>query len=114
MNINMNKNMTIAMNMVETRSISTTVKNLFGGIRRAAISAVELVIGENGVVGQLGRYYADVLERPVNRRQTWHLLHAQLAFLMVAFPVECPLLLRMLFAAWFVTAVKMCKQAMNK
>jgi len=50
----------------------------------------------------------------VNRRQTWHLLHAQLAFLMVAFPVECPLLLRMLFAAWFVTAVKMCKQAMNK
>lgn len=94
----MNKNMTISMRVNEGSAFSLVSK------------AVETL---NHSVEPVRKYYSDVLERPVDRRQMWHLLHAQVAFMMVAFPVECPLLLRAVFAAWFVVSVKMCRQALR-
>ena len=94
----MNKNMTIIMN--------ASVRNRFSLVTKA----IEVL---NNSVQPLSKYYSAVLERDINGRQTWHLLHAQLAFFMVAFPVECPLLLRMAFAAWFVLSVRLCKQELS-
>jgi len=57
---------------------------------------------------ELTRYYSDVLERPLSRRQTLHLLNAQLAFLMTVFPTMS-LVLRILCLAWLVGAVLKCR-----
>ena len=110
----MNKNMTITMNVAETRHFSALLMSIFYVLKAALCNTLEQINGKNGLIGKLSLYYSTVLERQIDNRQTWHLLHAQLAFLMVSFPVECPLLLRMAFAAWFVISVKMCKQVLAK
>lgn len=58
----------------------------------------------------LRRYYASVLEREISLRQTAHLLHAQAAFLAVAFGEGVSLGVRTLFALWFLLAVLQCKK----
>lgn len=61
----------------------------------------------------LCRYYSAVLEREVTRRQMSHLLHAQVAFVFAACPVDGPLLLRAACCAWFGWAVMRCRRAMS-
>ncbi len=59
----------------------------------------------------LSKYYSSVLEQEINIRQTLLLLNAQTAFVFTAFPVDGPLVLRALCAAWLLHAVLKCKQA---
>lgn len=66
-----------------------------------------------GLINNISKYYSQVLEREIDNRQSLLLIHAQVAFLFAAFPADCPLLLRMLFTAWFATAVKMCRKALR-
>lgn len=55
-------------------------------------------------------YYNKVLERELDNRQTISLLNAQLAFIMTVFPVDSPIVLRLLCAAWLVKALLWCKK----
>lgn len=50
-------------------------------------------------------YYSACLNKDINMRQTFHLLHVQIAFVFAVFPVACPLLLRFVFIAWFVATL---------
>lgn len=58
----------------------------------------------------LAAYYSKVLEQPVNTRQTWLLVNAQMAFFLTVFPAACPMLLRIGFAAWLVDALLRCRR----
>ena len=60
-------------------------------------------------VEMLRKYYSTVLERDIDRRQTWFLINAQVAFLFAAFPVGGPFLLRAICCLWFIHAVLLCK-----
>lgn len=60
----------------------------------------------------LSQYYSQVLDRPVDLRQTWLLLNAQAAFLFAAFPVEGPMLLRVACCGWLLHAVQLCRKAL--
>lgn len=60
----------------------------------------------------LRSYYSHVLERDLSLRQTLLLLHAQVALVFAAFPIDGPLLLRALCVAWLVKAVLMCRKAL--
>lgn len=59
----------------------------------------------------LRRYYAKVMEREVNTRQTLLLLNAQLAFVMTVFPIEAPFAVRVVCCLWLLNALWKCKQA---
>ena len=61
---------------------------------------------------RLSGYYSKVLERPVDNRQTLLLLNAQLAAFVTIFPIECPTLLRVACATWFLSALLKCKAAL--
>ena len=54
-----------------------------------------------------------VLEREINIRQTLMLLNAQTAFVFAVFPVDGPLVLRALCAAWLWHAVKKCRNILT-
>lgn len=58
----------------------------------------------------LRKYYSDVLGEPVSWSRMWRMIHAQVAFLSVALPVEEPFLLRVACCAWFVTALLKCRE----
>ena len=60
-------------------------------------------------LSELTRYYSGVLERQLSKRQTLHLLNAQLAFLLTVFPTMS-LILRILCLVWFVGAVLKCRE----
>ena len=61
----------------------------------------------------LRKYYEDVLECRVDLRQTWALIHAQVAFVCAAFPVGGPMMLRMACCMWFVYAVDKCRKTLQ-
>ncbi|MBQ8046916.1 MAG: ATP-binding protein [Prevotella sp.] len=90
----MEKNLTLPASRFTVASIANHVMNLV----QAPVEA-------------LRQYYAHVLERDINLRQTWLLINAQTAFFFTAFPVECPLLVRLLCCTWLVHALLLCKKA---
>lgn len=57
----------------------------------------------------LSELYSSLLEEKVNVKQTLLLLNAQIAFLFTVFPVGLSMIMRALFATWFVVAVVKCK-----
>lgn len=61
----------------------------------------------------LSSYYGQVLERPINIRQTLHLLHAQVAAFMTIFPVNGPMFFRLFCLFWLVSAVLKCRTALQ-
>ena len=64
-------------------------------------------------VSRLASYYGSVLDRPINIRQTLHLVNAQVAFLFTAF-AACGLLLRVACIAWLLSALMGCKTALGE
>jgi hypothetical protein len=52
-----------------------------------------------------------VLERKVSTKQTLLLLNAQAAFVITAFPVEAPFVVRLICLSWFVKALFACKKS---
>ncbi len=61
----------------------------------------------------LCRYYSNVLERRLDLRQTWLLLHAQIAFFFAVLPVDGPLAVRALCCVWFALSVVSCRKALG-
>ena len=64
----------------------------------------------NAPIEWLRKYYSTIMEREINIRQTWVLIHAQVAFLFAAIPANFPLLLRALCVFWFLYALLHCKK----
>ena len=71
------------------------------------------VSGVINMVEPLRQYYSSVLDRDLNLRQTWALLHAQVAFVCAAFPVGGAFWLRMACCLWFVYAVDKCRKSLR-
>lgn len=61
----------------------------------------------------LNAYNSRVLERPIDTRQTLHLLNAEAAFIMSTFPIDAPLLLRALCVLWLYKAVMRCRKELR-
>mgnify|MGYP004451241693 FL=1 len=91
----MEKNISLSAKQSIAMSISTMVKNFMGVV--------------NKPIGMLADYYSKCLERNINTKQTWLLVNAQVAFFFAAFPVSCPLMLRLVCIAWMLHALKLCK-----
>ncbi|MBR5038853.1 MAG: hypothetical protein IKX65_09055 [Prevotella sp.] len=68
---------------------------------------VEMV---NRPVNLLRQYYAQVLERELNMRQTWSLIEAQTAFFLGVMPVGYAFPLRAAALVWLIVAVRKCRQ----
>lgn len=98
----MEKNITLSANSLFAAGLVNTVVNFVAGLRSVFSMPFEA----------LRRYYGHVLERELNRRQTWLLVHAQVAFLFAAFACGGALLLRLAFCVWFLLAVLQCKRAL--
>ncbi len=60
----------------------------------------------------LATYYSSVLGRKVTMRQSWLLIVAQVAFFAGIFPADINIALRLMFVAWFITAIMRCKKAL--
>lgn len=62
----------------------------------------------------LSRIYSDLLEQPVSPKQTLHLLHVQLAALMLLLPVCAPLHYYALSTLWCGLAIRGCVRAFRR
>ena len=62
------------------------------------------------VIDMLARYYSFVLEEKYTRRSTLLLTHTHIAFVFAAFPADFSVVLRMLFAMWFVVSIKLFRR----
>ncbi|MCR4853749.1 MAG: hypothetical protein K5893_09180 [Prevotella sp.] len=62
----------------------------------------------------LTNYYSQVLDRPMNTRQTLSLLEVQAAFCIAMVPAQCPLLFRVLLLIWAVVAVLRCRKVLKE
>lgn len=60
----------------------------------------------NRPVEWLRQYYSAIMEKELNRHQTWSLLEVQTAFFMGIMPANYSLWLRAAFCAWFLLALK--------
>lgn len=63
------------------------------------------------LVEPLARIYSDILEKPVSPRQTLHLLHVQIAALMLLLPVSAPLAYYALATVWCGLALRGCAES---
>ena len=78
-----------------------------------ALTAAKRVINVyDNVMNTVTDFYSKQLERNVNRRQTFALLEAQLAFFLGIMPIDMPMILRIAFTLWTVFAVKKCKRCL--
>lgn len=80
----------------------------------ATMMVEQMVQRAENSLSPLTHYYSEIMERPLNSRQTMHLVHAQLAFFFAAFPVDGPLTLRAAAGLWFWWAVKTCKKELRR
>lgn len=100
----MEKNMILTQN--DTHVVATPdVARWFAGMKKKVVHTLRMPMV------LLQRYYSTVLEKPVSMKQTKLLVEAQAAFVIGVFPVDGPILFRILSAAWLVWAVWKCKQA---
>lgn len=60
----------------------------------------------------LASYYGKMLERPINQRQTLHLLNAQAAFVMTVFAMGS-VLVHVLCLVWLVAALLKCREVLR-
>lgn len=98
----MEKNISILTPEVALSNKST--KNTIETIKSIANTAMK-------PVHWLSAYYSMVLERKVSTKQTLLLLNAQAAFVITAFPVEAPFVVRLICLSWFVKALFACKKS---
>lgn len=57
----------------------------------------------------LRKYYSAVLGKEIGYARMLRMLHAQAAFIIAAFPVDGPLMLRAACCLWFLCALRSCK-----
>lgn len=93
----MKKEMTLTADVNKTKAADTTIKNITGIVRQLILI--------------ISRYYSKVLDTEVSTRQTLLLINAQLAFFLTVFPIDCPLVIRLVCLAWLVSALIKCKNS---
>lgn len=76
-----------------------------------SLSAVKKRVLKSMWLHTMSGFYTRLLEMPVTPLQGLHLLHAQLAFLLMIFPADFSLPVRFLFIAWFGLALLQCRRA---
>lgn len=93
------------------KNISLTAKQSFVMNIILVVSHITSVLHSfaDMCVSKIAAYYSDCLDHEINTRQAWLLLNAQAAFAMAFFPVSCPFMLRLLFIAWLIHALRLCK-----
>lgn len=64
----------------------------------------------NMPIRKLSSYYAMVLERDINSKQTWALLEAQAAFFLGILPIDYAFIVRLAALVWLLIALKRCKE----
>ncbi|MGN1262625.1 MAG: ATP-binding protein [Prevotella sp.] len=79
-----------------------------------AKSAAELTKRMNGMIiscmEPLRKYYSDVLGKQISWHQMRALLEAQTAFVACILPADFSLVLRAVFGAWLLMALKKCRR----
>lgn len=61
----------------------------------------------------LRKYYSQILEREIDKRQMLSLINVQVAFFFAAFPSDGPIVLRIVCCGWFLWALLKCKAALK-
>lgn len=79
--------------------------------RSFSIRSLVIALESLGFVKALAAIYSGLLEETVSPRRTLHLLHAQVACLILVFPAALPLLVRVLLFVWAVLAVRGCRKS---
>lgn len=97
----MEKNIILTTSDIENRRFE--LGELLNGAREWASVPVRL----------LAQYYSSVLERKVSTSQTWRLIEVQTAFFAGIFPVDLPVVARLLALGWFVSAMVRCRKSMK-
>lgn len=97
----MERNMTLTADAANGKQFELT--ELFASVKTWLSTPVKL----------LSRYYSYVLERQVTTRQTWLVIEAQAAFFAGIFPADIHISVRLLMAAWFLSALSRCRKALN-
>ena len=103
----MENNLTLSVKVGKTFELAERVNGVLKTSKNVLMRAVQ------APADTLCRYYSGIFEREVGRWQLFHLLHAQVAFVFAACPVDGPLLLRAVCCAWFGWAVMRCRCVMS-
>ena len=104
----MEKNLTLSANSLYADSTVKTSVAIFGNIMRLIAAIVSVI---NVPADALTYYYSRVLGRDLNRRQTWLLVNAQLAFFATAFS-SAGLLMRLVLCVWLMQSLIACRRAL--
>ena len=93
------------MNKTTTTSNSAMIMGMLTAAKRVTNTY-------DNMMNHVTDFYSKQLERNINRRQTFALLEAQLAFFLGIMPIDMPMILRIAFTVWTVVAVKKCKRCL--
>lgn len=93
-----------------TLSASAARQAKFTGSFSATFAACRRWCARRRPVGCLSRCYTRLLGQSVSPLHTLRLLNAQLAFLLLVFPVPFSLAVRGLFLLWFGAALLQCRR----
>lgn len=66
---------------------------------------------KESVIECIAEVFSAVMEEEVTPQQVLCVLNLMASFFMVAFPVNLPVIVRIIFAAWFCVAFYQCKRA---
>ena len=104
----MEKNITLSANSLYSENTVKMGSALVNSLMRMVAVLVSVV---NVPADALAYYYSRVLGRDLNRRQTWLLVNAQLAFFVSAFS-STGLMMRLVLCAWLLQSVLACRRAL--
>ena len=83
----------------------------YAASRPSVFAALKGYCLRSKAVHSLSAFYSRLLETRVTPLQTLHLLHAQLAFVLMVFPLPFSPFVRFLFLGWFALTVAQCRRA---
>jgi len=104
----MEKNITLSANSLYSENTVKMGSALVNRLMRLVAALVSVVTVP---ADALACYYSRVLGRDLNRRQTWLLVNAQLAFFVSAFS-STGLMMRLVLCAWLLQSVLSCRRAL--
>lgn len=84
------------------RQITTSFTNLRISIRN--------IILHSDLLRHIADFYTLLLETSINEVQSLHIIHAQIAFASMIFPIEFSPFVRAVFFIWFVITLLICKK----
>ena len=104
----MEKNITLSANSLYSENTVKMGSALVNSLMHLVAALVSVV---NVPADALACYYSRILGRDLNRRQTWQLVNAQLAFFATAFS-STGLVMRLVLCGWLLLSVLACRRAL--